>query len=31
MKMTFIYGAAEVNGVEPVYGWVAREALEGVK
>ncbi|MDQ3439067.1 MAG: hypothetical protein M3478_01800, partial [Planctomycetota bacterium] len=31
MKMTFIYGAAEVKGVEPVYGWVAREALEGVK
>jgi hypothetical protein len=25
--MTFIYGAAEVKGVEPVYGWVAREAL----
>src|SRR5688500_7544465 len=27
MTMTFIYGAAEVKGVEPVYGWVAREAL----
>ena len=25
--MTFIYGAAEVKGVEPVYGWIAREAL----
>ena len=25
--MTFIYGAAEVKGVEPVYGWVAKEAL----
>ena len=31
MKMTFIYGAAEVKGIEPVYGWVAREALEPVK
>jgi hypothetical protein len=31
MKMTFIYGAAEVKGVEPVYGWVAKEALEPVK
>lgn len=25
--MTFIYGAAEVKGSQPVYGWVAREAL----
>jgi len=25
--VTFIYGAAEVKGVEPVYGWVAKEAL----
>ena len=25
--MTFIYGAAEVKGTEPVYGWVAKEAL----
>ena len=25
--MTFVYGAAEVKGVEPVYGWVAKEAL----
>jgi hypothetical protein len=25
--MTFIYGAAEVTGAEPVYGWVAKEAL----
>jgi hypothetical protein len=31
MTMTFIYGAAEVKGIEPVYGWVAREALEPVK
>src|SRR5688572_22305989 len=31
MTMTFIYGAAEVKGVEPVYGWVAREALEVMK
>jgi hypothetical protein len=31
MTMTFIYGAAEVEGVEPVYGWVAREALEPAK
>jgi hypothetical protein len=31
MTMTFIYGAAEVEGVEPVYGWVAREALEPTK
>jgi hypothetical protein len=25
--VTFMYGAAEVKGVEPVYGWVAKEAL----
>ncbi len=31
MTMTFIYGAAEVKGVEPVYGWVAKEALEPAK
>jgi hypothetical protein len=27
--MTFLYGAVVVPGFEPVYGWVAREALEG--
>ena len=27
--MTFVYGAAEAPGLEPVYGWVAAEALEG--
>jgi hypothetical protein len=31
MTMTFIYGAAEVKGSEPVYGWVALEALEPVR
>jgi hypothetical protein len=31
MTMTFIYGAAEVKGVEPVYGWVAKEAMEPMK
>jgi len=31
MTMTFIFGAAEVKGVEPVYGWVAKEALEPMK
>jgi hypothetical protein len=31
MTMTFIYGAAEVEGIEPVYGWVAKEALEPTK
>jgi len=25
--MTFVYGAASAPGVEPVYGWVAAEAL----
>jgi hypothetical protein len=25
--MTFIYGAVKVKGAEPVYGWVAREAM----
>jgi hypothetical protein len=29
LTMTFIYGAVWVQGLEPVYGWVAREALEG--
>lgn len=29
--MTFIYGAAEAPGVEPVYGWVALEALEAAR
>lgn len=27
--ITFIYGAAVARGTEPVYGWVAREALQG--
>jgi len=31
MTMTFIYGAVEVKGSDPVYGWVAREALEPMK
>ena len=26
--MTFIYGAVEVPGTEPVYGWMSKEALE---
>jgi len=26
--MTFLYGAVELKGQEPVYGWVAQEALE---
>jgi hypothetical protein len=25
--LTFIYGAVKVNGAEPVYGWMAKEAL----
>jgi hypothetical protein len=25
--MTFIYGAVEVKGADPVFGWVAKEAL----
>lgn len=25
--MTFIYGAVEVKGADPVYGWVAKETL----
>lgn len=29
--MTFIYGAVEVKGSEPVYGWIAREALSAEK
>ncbi|HEY3863859.1 MAG TPA: hypothetical protein VGO59_18435 [Verrucomicrobiae bacterium] len=27
--MTFLYGAVKVSGSEPVYGWIAREALAG--
>ena len=26
--MTFMYGAVTAKGMEPVYGWVAKEALE---
>jgi hypothetical protein len=26
--MTFLYGAVEVEGSDPIYGWVAKEALE---
>jgi hypothetical protein len=26
-KMTFLYGAVEVKGSTPVYGWIAKEAL----
>jgi hypothetical protein len=29
--MTFLYGAAEVKGSDPVYGWVAKEALVPVR
>jgi hypothetical protein len=29
--MTFLYGAVDVKGCAPVYGWVAREALEPAK
>jgi hypothetical protein len=29
--MTFLYGAVEVNGAEPVYGWIAKEALAEAK
>jgi hypothetical protein len=25
--MTFLYGAIKSNGSEPVYGWIAKEAL----
>lgn len=28
--MTFVYGAIEGEGFEPVYGWIAREALAPV-
>ncbi|PWU19719.1 MAG: hypothetical protein C5B50_05900 [Verrucomicrobia bacterium] len=27
MTMTFLYGAVEASGCEPVFGWVAKEAL----
>ncbi len=27
--MTFLYGAIKCNGSEPVYGWIAKEALAG--
>jgi hypothetical protein len=26
--MTFLYGAIKAKGIEPVYGWIAQEALE---
>jgi hypothetical protein len=29
--MTFLYGAVEVKGNSPVYGWIAKEALSTVK
>jgi hypothetical protein len=29
--MTFLYGAVEVKGSDTVYGWIAKEALAGVK
>jgi len=28
MTMTFLYGAVKVKDCDPVYGWVAKEALE---
>jgi hypothetical protein len=30
-KMTFLYGAVEMKGSSPVYGWIAKEALSPVK
>ncbi len=29
--MTFLYGAVEVKGSDPVYGWIAKEALSPAK
>jgi hypothetical protein len=29
--MTFLYGAVEVKDTEPVYGWIAKEALEEMR
>jgi hypothetical protein len=29
--MTFLYGAVEVKGGDPVYGWIAKEALAPAK
>lgn len=29
--MTFIYGAVEAKGSEPIYGWIAKEALSSEK
>jgi hypothetical protein len=31
MTETFLYGAVETKGSEPVYGWVAKEALAPVR
>jgi hypothetical protein len=30
-KMTFLYGAVEVKGSPPVFGWIAKEALSPAK
>jgi hypothetical protein len=30
-KMTFLYGAVDVKGSSPVYGWIAKEALSPAK
>jgi hypothetical protein len=30
-KMTFLYGAVEVKGGTPVFGWIAKEALSPAK
>jgi hypothetical protein len=30
-KMTFLYGAVEVKGSTPVFGWIAKEALSPTK
>ena len=29
--MTFLYGAIKSNGSEPVYGWIAKEALASAR
>jgi len=31
MTMTFVYGGVEAKGRQPVYGWVAKEALKPAK
>jgi hypothetical protein len=30
-KMTFLYGAVDVKGSSPVFGWIAKEALSPAK